>query len=70
MDDEVYAEVSMDLKDQELTIYYGNVNEPPRAVTMDLETDEEAVLVKSVIESPDFWASFLGSLSAAIGQHR
>ncbi len=38
--------------------------------SMDLHTDEEGELVKTLLYSNDFWAQFLGSLSAALGRHR
>jgi len=40
------------------------------SATMELNSEEEGELVKTLLYSNDFWASFLGSLSAAIGKHK
>ena len=39
-----------------------------RCAIMDLETEEEAELVKTLLADPNFWAQFLTSLSAGIKQ--
>jgi hypothetical protein len=37
---------------------------------MELDSDEERQLVKTVMADPNFWAHFLSSLSAAIKKHK
>lgn len=38
--------------------------------TMELGDEDERALVRSLLSDANLWASFLGSLSAAIGKHK
>lgn len=40
-----------------------------KVATLELERDEERSVVKTVLGDANTWASFLGSLSAALKQH-
>jgi hypothetical protein len=68
MEDEDYKNdtfVDIELHGLDLYIDYGK---PRQGATMQLKNSEEAELVKMLLEDNNFWAAFLGSLSAAIGR--
>mgnify|MGYP000447017936 CR=1 FL=1 len=41
-----------------------------RSAAMDLENEEERQLVRTLLGDVNLWASFFGSLSAAMRQHK
>ena len=49
-----------------LVVSYGD----GRSAFMELDSEEERQLVKTVLADPNFWANLLGSLSAAIKRHK
>jgi hypothetical protein len=65
--DETYPLVTCDLflDTDGLVVGFGE-----KTIEMEFNNPEEVTLVKTLLESPDFWASFLGSLSAALGRHQ
>ena len=65
-DDELYSFASVELHDRTLYIDFNDNN----SATLELKNGEEAELIKTLIESNDFWGKFLGSLSAALGRHQ
>jgi len=49
-----------------LVVSYGD----GRSALMELDSEEERQLIKTVMADPNFWAHFLSSLSAAIKKHK
>lgn len=48
-----------------LVVAYGDGN----LVTMELEREDEREIVRKIVDDPNTWAAFLGSLSAALKKH-
>lgn len=56
------AVFTIDYDAQQLVVYFGG----DRNAVMDLDDDFEVALCDKVLGDPNFWANFLGSLSAAL----
>lgn len=54
----------MYLDEKGLVIEFGE----DRNVRMDL-SEQEASVIKTILDDPNMWANFLGSLSVALTQH-
>lgn len=55
-------EAAIYFDDKKLVVVFGD----GKQATMELESDEERALVKTVLADVNLWASFLGSLSASL----
>lgn len=53
-------------KPNKLVVEFGD----GKNAVLELKDSEETELVETLLEDPNLWASFLGSLSAAIGKHK
>jgi len=56
------AMFTIDYNTNQLIIYFGE----DRSAVMELEDEEEAVICDKAMADPNFWATFLGSLSTAL----
>lgn len=53
---------NIDFDKKTLNILFGE----DRSATMELESDDEVALCDVVLSDPNFWATFLGTFSAAL----
>lgn len=50
-----------------LYVSYGS-KDNPRSVSLELSDTNDRDIVLKLLEDPNFWAAFVGSLSAALGK--
>lgn len=61
-------DVIIEWQEDNLVVIYGP-DEDPHSATLELNHDE-AMIVGAMLDDPNMWSTFLGSISAAIGQHK
>lgn len=69
MEEEFENEAVLYFEDNNLIVSFGTPDDL-RTATMELKTEEERDLIKTVLSDANLWANFLGSLSAAYTQHK